>query len=230
MASSTTAKCMRHRRGSRRCPLDRHPCWPEPVSRRKLDEVYSRVTVCSEDLDLRSPCRFRGARSGLVRGEAASTACEREGLLPTRPRTDCLCDTICRRIPRRWCEQSLDRQHQGGFSSRQSRPGCFRQRIGSFHQFIFVRYGRRNEVRSSAIAASSLSGCRTADGRLWFATVNGMVVLEAASLPVNRVAPTPILEQILCDGRGFERLGIAGTARGAPRNRVSLYGHVPPGR
>jgi signal transduction histidine kinase/ligand-binding sensor domain-containing protein/DNA-binding NarL/FixJ family response regulator len=43
------------------------------------------------------------------------------------------------------------------------------------------------------------SGCRTADGHLWFATVNGIVTVDPTALPANPVAPRPMLEQVLCD-------------------------------
>ena len=43
------------------------------------------------------------------------------------------------------------------------------------------------------------SGCRTADGRLWFATVNGVVLVEPTSLPINPVGPVAKLEQVLCN-------------------------------
>ena len=45
------------------------------------------------------------------------------------------------------------------------------------------------------------SGCRTTDGRLWFATISGMVMLDPTSLPVNPVAPAVFLEQVRCDDR-----------------------------
>ena len=43
------------------------------------------------------------------------------------------------------------------------------------------------------------SGCRTTDGRLWFATLNGIVMVEPTATPINHIAPTVILEQVLCD-------------------------------
>jgi ligand-binding sensor domain-containing protein/signal transduction histidine kinase/DNA-binding NarL/FixJ family response regulator len=43
------------------------------------------------------------------------------------------------------------------------------------------------------------SGCRTANGCLWFATIDGIVMVDPASLPTNHVVPTAILEQVLSD-------------------------------
>jgi len=43
------------------------------------------------------------------------------------------------------------------------------------------------------------SGCRTDDGRLWFATINGVVMIDPNTLPTNELPPTVILEQVFSD-------------------------------
>ncbi len=44
------------------------------------------------------------------------------------------------------------------------------------------------------------SGCKTRDGRLWFPTIKGLVVVNPADVPTNPVAPPVLIEEILVDG------------------------------
>ncbi|HVM46590.1 MAG TPA: two-component regulator propeller domain-containing protein [Candidatus Acidoferrum sp.] len=44
------------------------------------------------------------------------------------------------------------------------------------------------------------AGCRTHDGRLWFPTVKGLVVVNPENVPTNSVAPPVLVEQMLVDG------------------------------
>ena len=43
------------------------------------------------------------------------------------------------------------------------------------------------------------SGCRTEEGRLWFATTNGVVMIDPSELPTNALPPTVLLEQVFVD-------------------------------
>lgn len=45
------------------------------------------------------------------------------------------------------------------------------------------------------------AGCRTADGRLWFPTSKGLVVLDPASVRTNRLEPPVVIEEFRVDGR-----------------------------
>ena len=44
------------------------------------------------------------------------------------------------------------------------------------------------------------AGCRTSDGRLWFPTIKGLVVVDPANVPTNSVAPPVLIEEVLVDG------------------------------
>jgi len=44
-------------------------------------------------------------------------------------------------------------------------------------------------------------GCRLADGRLCFATVKGVVVVDPNHLPRNRVVPPVVIERVVADGK-----------------------------
>ena len=53
------------------------------------------------------------------------------------------------------------------------------------------------------------AGGRTPDGRLWFTTQKGVVVVDPAHLPTNRMIPPVLLEEVVVDGKsGLPRPGI----------------------
>ncbi|MFO1478100.1 MAG: two-component regulator propeller domain-containing protein [Verrucomicrobiota bacterium] len=45
------------------------------------------------------------------------------------------------------------------------------------------------------------AGCRTADGRVWFPNPEGVVMMDSAHLPVNRVAPPAHITRVRVNGR-----------------------------
>jgi two-component sensor histidine kinase len=45
------------------------------------------------------------------------------------------------------------------------------------------------------------AGWKTADGRLWFATIRGIAVIDPANIPLNTVPPPTVIEQILIDNQ-----------------------------
>lgn len=49
------------------------------------------------------------------------------------------------------------------------------------------------------------SGLRDRDGRLWFSTIDGIVVVDPATFRINRVAPPVIVERATADGRPVVR-------------------------
>lgn len=51
---------------------------------------------------------------------------------------------------------------------------------------------------------NALPAAEAADGRLWFATPAGLVVVDPANLPANPVAPQVLIEEIVVDGRPVE--------------------------
>jgi signal transduction histidine kinase len=59
------------------------------------------------------------------------------------------------------------------------------------------------------------TGCRTRDGRLWFPTIRGVVVVDPERLRTNPLPPPVMVEGVLADGRALEPMG-AGQARVPP--------------
>ena len=49
------------------------------------------------------------------------------------------------------------------------------------------------------------SGCKTPDGRVWFPCPWGVVMIDPAHLPTNRVAPAIHIDRLLANGREFAR-------------------------
>jgi ligand-binding sensor domain-containing protein/signal transduction histidine kinase len=45
------------------------------------------------------------------------------------------------------------------------------------------------------------AGWKTADGRLWFATIKGIAVIDPANIPLNTVPPPTVIEQVLIDNQ-----------------------------
>ncbi len=91
-----------------------------------------------------------------------------------------------------------------------SNRGLFRVRKDHLYE---LAQGRRRLVTGSiyglteGLATLDCGGgaqpgaCRTHDGRLWFATVKGLTVVDPAKVPANS-APVPvIIEEVLVDGR-----------------------------
>ncbi len=80
------------------------------------------------------------------------------------------------------------------------------------------------------------ASCKTRDGRLWFATVKGLAVVEPRQLPFNSIPPPVVIEEVLVDevlvasnvnDRGLESIGqppLAATLSNAPRSTVDSSG------
>lgn len=75
-------------------------------------------------------------------------------------------------------------------------------------------------LRGGFNGGSQPAGWKAADGRLWFASDAGLVVVDPDSIPVNGLIPPVHIEWLLVDGRRVD-----GNA-GAPANGIEL----PPGR
>ena len=68
------------------------------------------------------------------------------------------------------------------------------------------------------------AGCRTADGRLWFATTKGLVVLDPRNVARNPWPPSVVIEDFLIDGRRVNTSATAETPLSVPpgRNRLEF--------
>jgi diguanylate cyclase (GGDEF)-like protein len=71
---------------------------------------------------------------------------------------------------------------------------------GRIRSFSSVVYGAADGIKSSECNHASPSGFKTRDGKLWFATIRGVVVIDPANITENQVVPPVVIEGFLVDG------------------------------
>lgn len=84
-----------------------------------------------------------------------------------------------------------------------------------------VSFATASGLRSAECNNAQHGALRTADGRLWFATVKGLAMADPARIELNRTPPTVVIEQVLS---GRERLPQAESRR-LPPGRGDLEFH-----
>jgi signal transduction histidine kinase len=68
-----------------------------------------------------------------------------------------------------------------------------------------VAYGRSDGLPAlECEGGCQPAGCRTRDGRLWFPTIRGLVVVDPADVSTNTAAPPVHIEEIIVDGKTTE--------------------------
>lgn len=97
----------------------------------------------------------------------------------------------------------------------------------------------RSFDKSDGMATSECSAvgqpavCKAADGRIWFATIKGVAVVDPRALPVNLEPPPVSIESVMLDGRAADAKGPGeGEGLGGPGLAVSGGSRtvdVPPG-
>lgn len=89
-----------------------------------------------------------------------------------------------------------------------------------------VSFGKSEGMESlECTGGFSPAGLRGRDGKLWFSTVKGLVMVDPAALPQNTNAPPVVIEEALVDGRSIWEAGHAAEAAGQPGREIQ----VPPG-
>ncbi len=94
-----------------------------------------------------------------------------------------------------------------------SRRGIFRARKDDLDAFAdgksksvpCVSYGKEEGLRSIQCTGNSQPAAwKGQDGRLWFATVDGVAVIDARNLIVNRAAPKISMQRVVMDGQAVD--------------------------
>jgi signal transduction histidine kinase/ligand-binding sensor domain-containing protein len=94
--------------------------------------------------------------------------------------------------------------HQGVFRVNQKELNQFAD--GTIPQIHCVAYGKSDGLPTLECKGGfQPAGCRGRDGRLWFPTVGGVVVVDPADARTNTVAPPVYVEEVIVDGQTFER-------------------------
>jgi signal transduction histidine kinase/ligand-binding sensor domain-containing protein len=108
------------------------------------------------------------------------------------------------------CHIADDGRGQYWFSSNQ---GIFRVAKAELNQFAegkrariqCVAYGRSDGLPAlECEGGCQPAGCRSRDGRLWFPTIRGLVVVDPAEVNTNTIAPPVHIERIVVDGKVTE--------------------------
>lgn len=94
-----------------------------------------------------------------------------------------------------------------------------------------VWYGKNDGMLSAqANGASQTPGWRTRDGRMWFGTANGVVLVDPAHLLDNRLPPPVVVEHMLVDGKDVDpgNAGRLGPGVGRIELRYAAMSYVAP--
>lgn len=90
---------------------------------------------------------------------------------------------------------------------------------GKIPKLHIVTYGSRDGlINIECRGGTQPAACKASDGRLWFATHEGLVMIDPRKIISNRQPPKVIIEEVLIDGRSvwsFDQRGMART----PGNR-----------
>jgi streptogramin lyase len=74
---------------------------------------------------------------------------------------------------------------------------------GKIAAFDATQYGREYGISGSVAVGHNPVVLRTLDNRIWFATLEGLVVVDPASLSTNRIPPPVHLEEMTIDQRSY---------------------------
>lgn len=75
---------------------------------------------------------------------------------------------------------------------------------GKISSISFVSYGKKDGMKSSECNGSSYpSGWKTSDGKLWFPTTKGVVVIDPENLSIREQPPAVRIEAAIADGEAI---------------------------
>ena len=103
--------------------------------------------------------------------------------------------------------------HSGEFDKLADDPG---------HQVEYRLYDRFDGVMSMPVRLGSPVGTRGADGRLWFATGSGAVVIDPQRLPEEQAPPPVRIEAVYVEGRRVSATSPLPLPSGASRLRIGF--------
>ena len=79
--------------------------------------------------------------------------------------------------------------------------------LGRIQTLPCVAYGLADGMKSTQCEGGTQSaGCRSKDGRLWFPTVNGLVVIDPKAITRNLRPPPVLIEQVYAGNQSFDPL------------------------
>lgn len=108
------------------------------------------------------------------------------------------------------CRIADDDRGNYWFSSNQGIFRASKQELNAFadgarDRIQCVAYDRSDGLPTLECEGGSQSaGCRARDGRLWFPTIRGLVVVNPADVSTNTIPPPVYIDQLVVDGKAFE--------------------------
>jgi ligand-binding sensor domain-containing protein/signal transduction histidine kinase len=132
---------------------------------------------------------------------------------------------------------SILEDHRGNLWLNSSR-GIFRiakkqfdaQRDGTMPEITSISYGKEDGVISSSQYknVTQPSACKGKDGRLWFCTTQGVVVVDPNEITSNEAPPPVVIQEVMVDKKSLE---ISAFKQANARRVTPAATHViPPGR
>ena len=88
---------------------------------------------------------------------------------------------------------------------------------GRIRSVSTTSYGVADGMRASECNSSHPAACKARDGKLWFPTIKGVVVIDPLDVPVNPLPPPVVLEQALIDGKPVSLRGDVNLPPGGER-------------
>jgi ligand-binding sensor domain-containing protein/signal transduction histidine kinase len=71
---------------------------------------------------------------------------------------------------------------------------------GKINSVTCVAYGRGDGMKATGCeGANQSAGCKTRDGKLWFPTTKGVVMIDPEHIPTNTLPPPVYIEQVIAD-------------------------------
>jgi len=94
-----------------------------------------------------------------------------------------------------------------------------------------VVYGEGDGLPSGEAYGNSRSALRSEDGRLWFATVSGLVLADGTAARMPRSGPRVVVDDVVADGTRLARRGTVEVPPGTRRLEIAYAGIrlAPPG-
>jgi ligand-binding sensor domain-containing protein/signal transduction histidine kinase len=146
------------------------------------------------------------------------------GLRPAAPRTD-LPDDVISHIEEDGAGRLWIGTHHGLFCVAEADLNAFAD--GRQQSVFCILYDKQDGLPSAEFSGGiQPAGWRARDGRLWFATDNGLISLQPAAVTVNPLPPPVVVESLLVDGEMFASSLDEGAAVADLRRRV----RIPAGR
>ncbi len=81
-----------------------------------------------------------------------------------------------------------------------------------------ISYGKADGLKSEECNGGQFAGLKTADGKLWFATVKGAAMVDPKQIRMNTTPPRVLMEQVIVDGENvFSSKAVVPLASGKRR-------------